>query len=281
MPITEHAARRAGCSIAARLRAGVATSATRSTPRTASWSSTATSSPSNILVTADGERASCSTSASPSCSARTTRRRRPTALGTARDDPGLRRAGADPGRAGHHRDRRLRARRGALRAAHRAAPPSPLDHLRRGARRRSRARVAAPAGQRRAPARRRRTWRASACRSASGATSAGDCAAISTPSSRARSSAHPSAATPPPAELGDDLVRHLEGRPVRARPPSRSYRARALRRAPPRGGGRRGARAAVAGRRPLGRALAGAPRRGRRRANRRPTPAAPSAPRSS
>ena len=75
--------------------------------------------PSNILVTARRRGRSCSTSASPSCWPRRRRARRDSPARRPGDDAGVRRAGADPRRAGHDRDRRLRPRCGAVRAAHR------------------------------------------------------------------------------------------------------------------------------------------------------------------
>ena len=97
--------------------------------------------PANVLVTDDGARRSCSTSASPSCSTRSTATT-PRAPATSRSRPPTPRRNSAR-HAGHHRDRRLCAGRAARRTGHRPAPQrrhghdAGLVHLRRRAGRRA------------------------------------------------------------------------------------------------------------------------------------------------
>ena len=182
-----------------------------------------------------------------------------------RADARLRRARADPRRAGHDRDRRLRARRAALRAADRArcrigATPGRPPELA----------AAVDTGD-------DRTRRASASPGTRSPTlpvaepSEAERRRLGAPAARRsrqhpaawRCGASPSGATASAAALADDLRRHLAGRPVRARADTVGYRLGQVR-AP--SAGRGGRRSPGASLRSLGgpgrHGLAGEARRG-------------------
>ncbi len=159
-----------------------------------------------------------------------------TVTGGAGAHPGVRRAGAARRGRDHHRHRRLRPRRAALRAPDRRASGGPRRHLARRARARHHRRRDA-ADERACPTERRGAPRREAPTSEPSRFEA----RATTPDRLARALAgdldtivakalkRPVAERyPTVAELADDLRRHLRNLPVRARPDSLGYRVRKL-----------------------------------------------------
>ena len=164
--------------------------------------------PLNILVTADGDAEAARLRHREGAARRTATSH----LDGHRDaaaDSRIRQPRAGRGPTRHDGERRLRARRGALRAADR---PLPLSHCGAARRRRWSKRCAPPI----------RIVRA---RQATTRSCAGGSGAISTPSCSPRSARSPTAGTSRSSSSPPTCGRHLDGMPVLARPDTFGYRA--------------------------------------------------------